>query len=200
MALRQPLPRVRFAQLQELLRELVREEEVAEELGARRVAVGADEAAEQVKVARVAEQVARAPVASLVDVLCQPADRVWLARRDEDVTDDAAPTARAGVADRLVDLRKRLDVVDERVDEQPLDELASAVEEVGALLARLGRRQRVEPDHDHAVRAELERRLDRRVEAGAAVEVPASVAGRLLDVDGRERDRDRRRGEYVVDA
>src|SRR4051794_28149548 len=108
MGLRQPLPGVRLAQLQELLRELVREEQVAEELGARRVAVGADEAPEQVEVARVAEQVARAPVASLVDAPCQPADRVWVARRDEDVRDDAAPTARARarVAERLVDLRK----------------------------------------------------------------------------------------------
>src|SRR3954452_13276070 len=103
MGLRQPLPGVRLAQLQELLRELVREEQVAEELGARRVAIGADEAPEQVEVARGAEQIARAPVASLVDALSQPADRVWLARRDEDVTDDAAPTARTRVADRLVD-------------------------------------------------------------------------------------------------
>src|SRR5205823_220354 len=94
MALRQPMPRIRLAQLQELLRELVREEQVAEELGARRVAVGAHEAPEQVKVARVAEQVARAPVASLVDAPCQAADRVWLARGDEDVRDYAAPTAR----------------------------------------------------------------------------------------------------------
>src|SRR5947207_6799736 len=75
MALSQPASRVRLTQLQELLREPMREEQVTEELGARRVAVGANEAAEQVEVAAVANQVARASVASFVDPPCQPADR-----------------------------------------------------------------------------------------------------------------------------
>src|SRR3954453_22564291 len=98
MALRKPPARVRLAQLQELLCELVREEQVAEELGRRRIAVGADQAPDQVEVAGVPERAARASVASLVHTPCQPADRVRLAGRDEDVGHELAAAARASVA------------------------------------------------------------------------------------------------------
>src|SRR4051794_2751766 len=46
---------------------------------------------------------------------------------------------------------------------------------------------------------ERERGLHRRVQRGAAVEVPAGGRGRLLDPDGREQRRDGGRGQHVVD-
>jgi hypothetical protein len=52
-------------------------------------------------------------------------------------------------------------------------------------------------DDHQPVRAEVQRRLDRRVQSGAAVDVPAARLGRRVDPDRREQDRDRRRGPKV---
>ena len=59
---------------------------------------------------------------------------------------------------------------------------------------------RVAGHHHQALGAEVERRLDRRVQARAAVEVPAARVRRPLDPDRREQQRDRGRRAHVLDA
>jgi len=54
-------------------------------------------------------------------------------------------------------------------------------------------------DDDHAVDAEVQHRLDRRVEPGSAVVVPAAEARRLLDAHAREQRRDGGRCAGMVD-
>src|SRR5437763_11455956 len=130
------------------------------------------------------------------------ADPVRRTRCDEDVGDKATLAVRthseATGGQRLVESRERFDVVHERVYEQALDELARAVEEVRSFSARRRGGERVEANHDHPLRAEPERRLDGRVEAGAAVEVPPRLG--LRDLDGGEGDWNRGRRPHVVFA
>jgi hypothetical protein len=85
--------------------------------------------------------------------------------------------------------------VGELVGEHGLHDLRRAVEDVGAAVAGLaGRpRDRVEPDHDQPSGGELERGLERRVQARAAVAVPVPV-----DLDAREDGGDRTRGLHVL--
>ena len=59
---------------------------------------------------------------------------------------------------------------------------------------------RVAGDDDEPLGAEVERRLDRRVQPRPAVDVPAARVRRLAHAHGREQDRDRRRRHHVVDA
>src|SRR5437764_9085241 len=201
VAVLDPAPRVFLPQLEQLLCELAGEEQVAEELAAGRVSRGPGETAEEEEVTRPAEP-SQAGVALPVDLARDLADPVRRARCDEDVGDEAALAVRAHFEaarrQRLVDRRERLDVVNERVHEQALNELACAVEEVRSATTRDRRAERVEANYDHALGTELARRLDRRVEAGAAVEVPALVG--LRNVDGGERYRNRGRRSHVVFA
>ena len=60
-----------------------------------------------------------------------------------------------------------------------------------------GGRDRVQADDDHALGAERQRGLDRRVQARAAVEVPARGRA-VVDLDRRERGRDRGGGAHVL--
>ncbi len=94
-------------------------------------------------------------------------------------------------------------VLDDRVDQHALQHVQGAVAEVGwrglvaaGTLGRLG--DRVGRDHDQALRPQVEGRLDRRVEARAAVEVPTARLTRVLDPHRREQDRDCRRRTHVL--
>ena len=114
------------------------------------------------------------------------ADRVARRRRDEDVRDP--PLA---LAHELVDRRERLDVLDQRVGEQGVDDLGGAGGEVrarrlGAGGCSLSGAIEFSPTTITRLAPSAERGLDRRVEAGAAVEVPG-----VVDLDRREQRRDR---------
>ena len=74
---------------------------------------------------------------------------------------------------------ERLEVRGELIAEETEQDLAGALERVRSLLAGQAPRsggQRIQGDHDHALRPELQRRLDRGVQPRAAVEVPTSRA------------------------
>lgn len=60
---------------------------------------------------------------------------------------------------------------------------------------RLG--HRVGADDDQPLGSEIKRGLDRRVQTGPTIEVPAAYLRGALDSDGREQDRNRRRGTHV---
>ena len=72
----------------------------------------------------------------------------------------------------LVGRREGLDVVDQRVDEQSLDDLACAVEEVRPVAELRADATEFRPITITRV-PKLECRLDRRVQPSASVEVPA---------------------------
>ena len=103
-----------------------------------------------------------------------------------------------GQVERLVDGGERRDVVGELIGEHDLQQLRDAVEHVRPPGGPRGRRGGVQADHDYAVGAQRERRLQWRVEAHATVAVPARRCARLADLDRRECARDRRRREHML--
>ncbi len=90
--------------------------------------------------------------------------------------------------------------MDERVGERAFQQCSGAGERVrlgvgGQRVRGLG--DGVEADDDHPVDAEAQRRPDRCVQPGHAVEIPAAGRCRLRYMHGREQGRDRRRGADV---
>ena len=91
----------------------------------------------------------------------------------------------------------------ERCHEQCLDQLRGAFDRVGPMLARdpLWRgRDRIQRDYHDPLGSQCERRLDRRVELGPAVEVPAPGCGWRVDVNRRKQPRYRCRRTHVLVA
>lgn len=108
-----------------------------------------------------------------------------------------------GVAEQLVDLTEPPDVLDHRDDQHRGEQLQRSVGEVRAGVAggpepASLRRDRLGADHHDPVGAQFECWLQRCAQPGTAVVVPPRDAGRLVDVNGREQHRDRRRRHQVV--
>jgi hypothetical protein len=113
----QPPFGVAAAEPDQLVDELLREEQVAEQLPVDGAALGVDEPAQQ-RDARVVEQAVHARVVTVVDGAREASDLQAIFRRDEDVG-DLPPAAGAAVAallgERFVDRRQRGDVFGELV-------------------------------------------------------------------------------------
>ena len=101
----QPALGVASAELDQLVEELAREEQVAEQLAVDRAALGVDDPPEQREVG-VAHEAADAGVVTLVDIAREASDLQAIGRRDEDVGDPSvAPRPAAALADEPAPLR-----------------------------------------------------------------------------------------------
>ena len=185
--------------------ELRLEEQVGQQLGVRRRGA-AEQAREQRDVGR-AHACQRTCEVPRVDVGDDAAQPPGVARAGEQVGHGAVRLRALGSEPlcEQVDLAQIAQVLDERIHQGRQYELEHAVREIRARAPALGRLELgageggVRGDHDDAVDAEIEGRLDWRVESRAAVEEPVRI-GLTSHPHGAEEDRYRRRRKHMLVA